>query len=375
MGVEQGQGGGGTAEVITIPQNILKQLRQLGYTGPSIIYDFELENLLAEYGIELKPGESADDQIPTSTPTIVIGGGSADVGMTAAQKAELRAMFLNLIHNWGLALTDNLRKLVDQGVKGEWGSNNFILHLRATREYKDAFVGIQKGQSEETYLAAFNVYRDRLKDIGRTLNREQFGLLQNRGVDFEEWNIRVSAIDAVERDRQLFNQFEQTLRARGIIKGQLSLKEMVNFVRGSSSPAFERVWEEAAFTAGLKRAGVSIGKAKGADFSRKEIVKLIGQFESRMPGAEVENLGDQFYQQLATDIRTLIPASRLANFKLTNSDILEMELGGPRAAKIAQTVEQILANAERAEQGTPAPQAQLTQDGVFIPGLEDERPQ
>ena len=364
----------GTPDLLRLPTDIYNALVRAGYTGSRYIYETEVQAILKQYNIT---GTEGND--PTGggldLSGLLGGGGGFSTGPSPADLRNLRASFLEVLHQWDLNLDKNMQNLVQMGVNQEWSTTNFMQHVRQTKAYKQQFAGIQRGQSEAAYLYAYEQYRDRMQDIGKKLTTQQFGLLQKRGVDYEEWSARVDALDRVSKDADLFADFGAVLKARGLISGKFTMKDAVNFVRRKSSPQFEKVWEEASFTSGLERAGFQFGE--DGDMSRKSLISMLQGFEARNPGAEVENLGDEFYGQLAERVLTLLPASRIANFGLTKSDILELQLGGPRAASIAQTVNQILANAERAKAGPSAkPQAQPTQTGsLSVAGLEEERAQ
>lgn len=374
MPVDNAPGGGEGSEnnLTWIPDDVWAALKQAGYEGNSRFVASEvLTSLMEQYGID------SGDDLPGDT-TIVVngGGGSYSTGPSAADLANLAASYRELLHAWGIDVTKNLENLISQGKNNEWSTTNFIQHLRQTKEYKAVYSGIQKGQTEESYISAYNAYKDRYKDLGRNLTLEAFGFLNKKGVDYTEWDRRVAVMGQVENNRKLLQNFGEVLRTRGIIgkKEKWGLKQMSDFVSGSGSPAWEKVWEEAAFTTGLEQAGFQIGK-KG-DLSRKELLQTIKRFEGGDPTKEIENMGADYYSQLAEQVRTTIPASKLAGFKLTNSDILELSLGGPRAGKIAETVQQIFANLDRESEGFGAKvQAQTTLEGVQVLGVENRRSQ
>jgi hypothetical protein len=362
----------GTPELLRIPDRIYRIMVQNGYSGSRYVYENEIDALYRQYNVSGN-NTTGDDDVD-----IIITGGSPsgyDTGPSPADLRNLRASFIYQLQAWGLDLTKNLNNLVQKGVNQEWSTTNFILQLRQTREYKQAFAGIQKGQTEEAYMYAYGQFRDKLKDVlKRDLTREAFGVLQKKGVDFEEWSKRVIAIDRIKRDRDLFETFGEVLKQRGLTKGKFTFKDAYDFVTGKGSPLYEKVWEEAAFTTGLESAGFIVGK-KGS-ITRQEMLKALNSFEGRNPGLEVEDLGDEFYTDLANKVRTLLPASRLAKFGLTETDILELQVGGPRAEHLAETVNQILANVERIKAGpTAKTQAQSAQGAIAVAGLEDERAQ
>lgn len=363
----------GTPELIAIPPQIYQVMVQNGYTGSRYVYATEIDAIIQQFA-----GGGAGTPDPNAGPTVIVTGGSSgggySTGPTAGDLANLRASFLDVLRAWDMNVSKSMLNLVDQGVNKLWTTTNFMMHVRGTKEYKQAFAGIQRGMSEDEYIDTYEAFRDRAQDVGKPLTTQAFGVLLKKGVGYEEWDKRITAIDRIKGNEELFEQFGETLKQRGLLKGKFTMKDVYDFVRGKGSPIFEKVWEEAAFTAGIERAGFQVGE--GADISRKALLKMIGNFESNTPGLQVEDLGDDFYKDLADRVRTLIPASRLAGFGLTNTDILELQVNGPRAGKIAESVNQILANVERLKTGpTAKTQAQSAQGGIVVAGLEEDRAQ
>lgn len=252
---------------------------------------------------------------------------------------------------------------MSQGLKQQWSTTNFIQHLRETRAYKDAFPGIQwqDGMSEAEYLSTFRQFDGLAKDIGRPLERAEFGVLLKKGVDLTEFKARTLAQGRIDKNRALFKNFEAVLKRKGILKPKerMTNQDLNDFVRGKGSKAWEAVWQEASFETGLESIGIRIAggtnraRAAFSDLDRKEFIRFIRRVESG--GAEVEDLTGQNFNELAAQVDAVMPASRLAGFGLSKTDIIEMQLGGPRAANIARTVRAALAAQEGFRRGEATP--------------------
>jgi hypothetical protein len=67
--------------------------------------------------------------------------------------------------------------------------------------------------------------------------------------------------------------------------------------------------------------------------------------ESLTPGFEVENITGQQWRDIGARLRQFKP-SYLAAQGVSGKDLLEMELGGPRAAAIAEKADRILKQQE-----------------------------
>ena len=303
-------------------------------------------------------------------------GGSSAVGSTGPDPAALRASYIGLLHSWKMNPKD-VAGLVDRAVNNEWTTQQFVNALRQTKAYKQQFVGIRSTNlSESAYNTKFFDYRDAAKDIGRGLTRQQFGTLLKKGVDGAEWRFRIAAADAIKRNGALFNWYERELRRRGMMKGnkQLSYGEMWKIVTKQGSQQFERIYETAFLQQNLAKIGFDL-RGAGRDITRKDLLRLIKQFETGTPGAEVEKLGASDFAQLADEVENLIPLSHLQGAGVTKRDLLEMKLGGPRAKEIAEKVNQLKASLNLKNEGQALPQLQQAGDKktrLVVGGLSGE---
>jgi hypothetical protein len=315
---------------------------------------------------------------PDGGPPVFTGGGggsggSGGSGSVGPDPAALRAAYVGILHSWGIP-AGKVAGLVNQAVNGNWTSSQFVNHLRLTKAYNQAFHGInsQPGLTESSYLALFRQFKAKAQDIGHGLSRNMFGTLLKNGVDYQEWSYRVKAEELIDKNGPLFNWYERELRRRGDLKAneQLKRKDLWDIVTKQNSKKFESIYQTAYLSANLQKIGFDLfAGAKGGpgkDITRKDILKLINQFETGGMGQEVENLRAEDFAQLAEQIRTTIPASQLYGYGLKKRDLLELKLGGPNAQRIAATAKSALRQAEAATQDRSASQLVQTEKGTKL---------
>ena len=293
---------------------------------------------------------------------------------------NLRLSFLELIRRWGLPHSKNLLNLVEKAARGQWSSLMFQAHLRHMPEYKEKFFGIRvkDGMTEATYLSTFAQYRARAQDAGININKQEFARLLKRGVSFDEFSDRVDALQTFKSYGPMFNTFQDVLAERGINVpgGTLGKKEMVKFIMGRGSKQWEQAWQETFLTVNLEKvAGINVvgqGETSTPDsyeITRNDLTQIIRQVEGLSGGKfDVESMTPQNFAEIGARLRKY-NMSYLKKYGLTTKDLLEMELGGPNAAKIGEKANRVLAEQEgfqkpRAMPLTPLSQQQPNEDLV-----------
>lgn len=318
-------------------------------------------------------GPPGGDQPPTVIQPGGSGSGSGGGGGGASgpDPAVLRSNYMEILRSWGIP-ADDVGNLVDSAVSNEWSTLQFMQAVRRTKAYKQNFSGIasQPGMSEGSYLAQYRQYKALAQDIGKKLTRQQFGALLKGGVDYKEWNFRVQGVQRVQQNQAVFKWYRQELIKSGELKkGQgLPFKKMWEITTKLNSVDFERVYERAWLQGNLQKIGFDLTKAGGRDISRKRLLSLIRQYESGTPGAEVEAFGAQQFQELAEQIRTTIPASQLYGYGISKADLLEMKLGGRRAASIAERAQRALNQAKAESEDKVTAQLVQTEKGTTMLG-------
>ena len=307
---------------------------------------------------EFEPG-GGDSNGGSSTSDSSTSSNTVATGQAKAEKqamANLRASYREILRAWGLPVSKNLVNLIEKALRGMWSTTQFVDQLRHTPDYKDAYPGIRwkLGQSEAAYLSAYTQFRDRVRDIGEGLTREEFAVLQKKGVEFEEFSLRVDALNAIDTYGPLWDQFRLELETEGIAVpgGTLGKGELTEFLMGLGSKEWERIYQRAYLTTQLEQvAGINViqgTETAGADFyevTRADLLKIIKQVEALSPGGELESLTGADFSALGQKLREFKP-DYLQRYGITAGDIVNMELGGEGAAEIAVKAQRVLAEQE-----------------------------
>lgn len=303
-------------------------------------------------------------------------GGSGG-GMSAGAVANMRASYLEILRRWGLQVNPNLEKLVQRAISGMWSSTQFMQWLRKTPEYAEQFPGIQwtQGMSEAQYNAEYRAFLVAGQDVGKKIDRDQFGFLLKKGVERDEWEFRVAALDRLNQNADLFKNFIDVLKVRGLVKpgANVKKKDLFDFITGTGSVQWEKIWQEAAFTTGLESAGFAVttrggkrdgsgspgdpwfggprfenGKAVGElALSRNQVLNVIRKVEGA--GGQVENATTQDFVELAALVEQTLPLSQIYKEGITKTDLIQLKFGGPDAPGIALKVRRLMATTQAFE--------------------------
>jgi hypothetical protein len=256
--------------------------------------------------------------------------------------------------------------LIEKGVRKAWSSTQFLAMVRHTPEYRKKYPGIQwkLGMTEGQYLSTYSQYKARAQDIGVQLTSKEFARMLQRGVDFEEYSDRVNALSSIRSYGPMWEAFKNVLDERGLkVPGkELEKKELVKFLMGQGSKEWEHAWQETLVSVNLEQvAGVQVvgrgerAGTEGYDIMRGDLVEILRQVESLTPGFNAEDISSRDWAEIGKRIRKY-PMSYLQRYGLTTKDLLEMELGGPRAAEIGIKAERILKEQEAFFEPRPVPQ-------------------
>ena len=369
MAGTQGEGhgttGGGESTDITIKDSLYARMQEaFNYAGPQTVTAARYDELIKKYN-SVAGGNPDNPQYPGTSPTGTSSSGGGTAPMTAKQKANLRNSFLNVLYNMfgnKAEITKNLLNLVDQGVQQEWNSDSFMVHLRATKEYKTFFPGIgsRPGMTEAEYNGEYQAFYDLAKHNKLNLGRDQFGALVKQGVAYEEWQVRMTFMDRAERSKQYFQQLEEVAKARGFIKPneKFNMHDLYQLMTHRGSPGLERLMEESNISYQLESAGLTVGQ-KG-DISRKQVISLMNRFE--VNGTEAEMSINTDFAQLAQNIKTILPEAQLRGLGLTPRDMFTLEYGGPGQDDIAKQVQNLVATIDAEK--LPKVNPQLVEDAT-----------
>ena len=315
----------------------------------------------------------------TSSTSSSSPSGPSQAELQALENA--RATFREYLRRWGLVPTKNLLNLVEKATMSGWSSTIFLDRVRHTPEYAQKYPGImwKDGMTEASYLSAFNSYKNIAQTAGVDFTRNDFAKVLKRGVSAQEFTDRVAAIKSIDRWGPMWQYFSETLAARGLgpTKG-LSKQQLADFVMRLGPKQWEKVYDETFLTAGLERvAGIQIGSEGNpgapSDYkiSRGELLDIVKQVESLSMGSFDPAKLD--YAKIGTELRKF-DINYLKNYDLTVKDIVELELGGPRAAQIAEKAQRVLGT-QQAFQNPRATSQAATQIGQRSEQANQQLPQ
>jgi len=287
-------------------------------------------------------------------------GGSAAVGPSPQDLANAMISYFNLLTGYGIAISPAMRTLVEGAVKDGLNSAAFMLALRNTKDYAEAFPGIMRADgtmrmTEAQYMAGFSSARDYASTVGRSLNKQAYGLAIKNGNSPSEIRAKIEALDILRTNSDVFGQFSDYLVTRGVINKPLTKADLLAFVMKQGPKAWEQEWQTAYAASQIEATGISIGR--GEDIGYKGLQGLI---KHAGPGIDITKVD---YAQLAQMVQTALPASALYQAGITKKALVALAFGGPKAVPIAQRVQDVLATYKARFEAPVEPQ--LTGGGLY----------
>jgi hypothetical protein len=334
-------GGEASTPQVTIPADILKKLREAGYTGPATIDAGRLGTIADKYLNTDNTNDNTNPDNPVYPPPVIVmpggGGGGGGGGMTAAQKKSLRDSYLQVLWNWDWGeIEKNIMNMVDKGVANKWSVTSFIMEVRKTQEWKERFpyLKARSNHAEAEFLRYYEQYREIAENNGRHLSRQEFGHLWIKmDVTPQEWQVRMQFYNRATgtAGKSFFSEIETVAKRMGIIKpsDKLSEKDLYKIMTHRGDQRIERLLDEANVRQRIENIGFTIG-AHG-DLGRKEVLNVIKQIESGGGDAKAES--GKAFANLAQMAKTALPAAELVKAGLSKRDLWDLEFGKDEARK------------------------------------------
>jgi hypothetical protein len=173
----------------------------------------------------------------------------------------------------------------------------------------------------------------------------------------------------------MFGYYADAAAARGM---PVTKKGLADMLMKLGPKKYEKLYDELFLTAGLERvAGIQVGKegVPGQDtpyaIARGDILDIVKQVEALSMGSFDPAKLD--FAKIGIELRKYKP-EYLQRYGVTTKDILELELGGPRAASIAEKAQRILSTQEATTAPRATPQSS-TQVGQRSQQRQQELPQ
>ena len=258
----------------------------------------------------------------------------------------------NLLRQFGIPVGP-FQSLINQAVTNAWSWAQFEGAVYGSNAFANMFPGIFKADgslrmSPAEYRSMSQSYIGTARQYGLNLNPSQIGKLIGSDVSLQEFADRATAIQRVTEFKPAFEQFKQALRARGISTAGLdSDKDIANFILGKGPKQFYKIWEETNIGTAAHLAGIGIGG---------QMTKSIAR---RTPGVLTEAQYQEHFKNLAQNLKTVMPMSRIQKLGISKRDLITLEFGGKGQDEIAQKVQRVMRNdqafneLERSRTGRP----------------------
>lgn len=204
--------------------------------------------------------------------------------------------------------------------------------------------------------SAIQPYIDAARQFGKVITAATANKLIAGRVSLSEWTDRLRADETIENNKDLFNHYNDTLKAHGM--QPLSEDGLLTFMVGKAPRELYDIFNEAA-------ARFADQQAKIGPATDKSYAAGAGVIPT---GISVPEL-NKGYADMVEQLKKL-PFSRLHALHLTRSELLQLEFGGPLQAKAKEKVQRIAAEQKLAQQGPVEGQAIPTNEGVKTLGLE-----
>lgn len=248
-----------------------------------------------------------------------------------------RVSFETILEGFGIP-PGPFTALIDQAVRQNWTIEELTAHVYSSPAFAQMFPGIFRPDgslrmSPYEYRQLSDQYVSVARMYGITgLDQARIGRLIAGNVSIQEFTDRMEAIRRVTEFKPAFEEFKQVLKARGIsTKGLDTDKDLVNFILGKGPKQFYQLWDELNVGLAARMAGAKISQ------------KLVRSIARRVPGISSEAELQAQMQELARNIRTTLPLSKIQKFGITKRDLVTLEFGGPNQAKIFEKVQRIAA--------------------------------
>lgn len=275
---------------------------------------------------------------------------------------------LVILQGYGIP-TGPFAALLHQAVQQRWTVSELLSRLYASPEFAQMFPGIfgPSGELVMTpgqYLQTRREYQHIAQVYGLQLSDQEFGRLVAGAVSPQEFLDRAEAAARLSENPAYMRAFQHYAQAAGL--GRVGPREAFDAMLGMAPKEFYDVWEQTVIR--------SMSELSGVDLSDRMVRKIQKLSPTRIQDTEEAK---QTFEQLAQQIRTTIPLSRIYKFGITKSDLLQLEFGGPRQAEIAERVRRVLATEEEFRTGQRARSTLYPTQGGGVQALggQRERPQ
>lgn len=288
------------------------------------------------------PGGLSNQQLLSDLQGLVGGSTTATPNMLA----EIQ----NIAVGWGLNYTSQQVQQMIKSMNGATDVRAMYNAIEQTPQFHEAFPGIFNSNgtlkmSPTQYITTKKSYEAYATKNGVMMDPKRLTWLFQNNVSPTEFAQRSQAVQTLRDNQQYFNAFNQQLKQQGM--QPLTEADKFKMIMGEGNAEWYDTWNNASSRYAGEQAGLKFGPSAtgtGANYLRlgEGVVK------------QVAGLGltagqtSSGYAQLAKDLTSLLPQSRIQGMGLTKKDLVQLEFGGPNQAAIAVKAAQIVANEKAA---------------------------
>jgi hypothetical protein len=281
--------------------------------------------------------------------------------------------FSIMLENWGMEITPNLQKLINTAESSNWSSAAFLRHLRGTSEYADRFFGILDNNglpkmSEAQYIAQEKEYDNIARTYGLNLGDDKTDYLFQHNISIQEYADKAKAESLLRRNPQLYKQFAQTLQREGLTKGgEVSRKELFEFVMGMGNRAWYDSWNQAQARYAATQGGLDIRGGGGIVEGQYSNISadLIERFSKK--GLSASDLATGF-EQVAEGFMEYLNMDQSVQLGVKKQDIIKAVFGGPGSQEARLKLQRVAKNFESGLEADIQTQAYATEGGLKTVG-------
>lgn len=271
-------------------------------------------------------------------------------GWRSAETRSLQGMKDNPPENYyaamleqiGIPMSPFFKQLIDTATTESWSDDELWTRLEKSNHFKKIFPGYfrpdgsKKFDNPAQYREAEDTYKSTAREMGIRIGNIHTAKLIANDVSADEFADRMQAIDRMRDYEPAMKNFLAFTGWNG--NPEFAGKGgMFDFVLGLSPKKFYQAYEQMSMANAAERAGVDF-------LDKKDIKKWTGFTDGNMTE-------DEYHQRMVEVAKKRVkelPISQLHGFGLNKSDLVELEMGGPNAGKIARTIERGMKTEEAA---------------------------
>lgn len=310
------------------------------------------------------------------------GGGPGGPGDGADGQIKARRQFkasaVTMLNGLGISVTPALQDLINTGFKHDWTTDEFMLKLRETQEYRQRFPGIfgKDGipkMTEAEYMTAEKAYATYASQAGINVNKKRLAYLFRNDVTPDEFADKALAYKRINTNKEMYQAFKRELVQAGVAKPSEvnTNKELFKFVMGEGNKQWADLWQDTVTRNAANQAGIAIARNKDryTAIGQKalEHISSLGLSEAEM---------GQRFAELSQALGTVLPLQEAQLYGVKKKTLVAAAFGGKNSERARQKVERAVATDEAFYQDRAASSVYSDeQGGLITQGVTDRSKQ